>query len=162
MPDKVIKAKNVVSFADAPATEEVETPVMETAAEGAPIAKRAAKAPNAEPLEINPLNLRKSRYVDEAPQDGDWADEEDDFDPYETEDEGEDISTFAEVFIPLHDDSTGAVIRKGMVIVSCIVIVCCLVAILMKSGAVGGTILFDVPALKAQAVSIASSVLVYP
>lgn len=120
-----IQAKNVVRFDEDQAKE----PFFE----------------NAEPVETAPLSMRKDRYLDETPQQPDWAD---DFEPLEETEDSEpgSISTFAEVFIPLHSDSIGTVIRKGMVIVSVIVILCCLVAILMKHGAVSAAVPFDLSA----------------
>ena len=61
------------------------------------------------------------------------------------------------MFIPLHDDTTGAIVRKGMVIVSLIVILCCIVAIVMKQTSLSGIIMPDISALKAQ-VSCAASI----
>jgi len=152
MEKKPIQAKNVVSFGDgktvnrpkAPApvaepveasetvvkkaeagfikTEAVEADVVNEVSEEVPL----RKAPEPEAIETKPLNLRQDRYLDETPQEPDWADEEDEFDDYEDGDEA--LSTLAEVFIPLHDDTTGAIVRKGMVIVSLIVILCCIVA----------------------------------
>lgn len=113
------------------------------------------KAPEPEAIETKPLNLRQDRYLDEEPQEPDWADEEDEFDDYEDDDEA--LSTLAEVFIPLHDDTTGAIVRKGMVIVSLIVILCCIVAIVMKQTSLSGIIMPDISALKAQ-VSCAASI----
>lgn len=189
MPKKVIKAKNVVSFSTgevkeqvtaAPdvvdeeleaaaaeaeaavakaeaAAEKAETAVRDTAEEVSELAPERP-APEPEAIETRPLNLRTSRYLDDDPQDPDWADEDDFENDYE--EDGEDgVSTFAEIFIPLHDDSTGAVIRKGMVIVSVIVILCCLVAIVMKNGAVSGTIAPDFPALADRTAAAARAVL---
>ena len=114
------------------------------------------KAPEPEAIETKPLNLRQDRYLDEEPQEPDWADEEDEFDDYEDDDEA--LSTLAEVFIPLHDDTTGAIVRKGMVIVSLIVILCCIVAIVMKQTATGAVIAPDIAALTDEA-SIAAATL---
>lgn len=114
------------------------------------------KAPEPEAIETKPLNLRQDRYLDEEPQEPDWADEEDEFDDYEDDDEA--LSTLAEVFIPLHDDTTGAIVRKGMVIVSLIVILCCIVAIVMKQTATGAVIAPDITALTDEA-SIAAATL---
>jgi hypothetical protein len=117
------------------------------------------KAPEPEAIEMKPLNLRQDRYLDEEPQEPDWADEEDEFDDYDDyEDDDEALSTLAEVFIPLHDDTTGAIVRKGMVIVSLIVILCCIVAIVMKQTATGAVIAPDITALTDEA-SIAAATL---
>lgn len=158
MPEKVIKAKNVVSFNNGEVKEQTPkaTPIDVAVAE-AEAAVEAANAPAPEAIETKPLTLRNSRYLDEEPQDPDWADEED-FE-YETDEEGENISTFAEVFIPLHDDSTATVIRKGMVIVSVIVILCCLVAIFMKTGSIGGILAPDLTSLREQTAAVLSPVL---
>ena len=129
----------------------METDVANEVSEEIPL----RKAPEPEAIETKPLNLRQDRYLDETPQEPDWADEEDEFDDYEDGDEA--LSTLAEVFIPLHDDTTGAIIRKGMVIVSLIVILCCIVAIVMKQMSLGGVIMPDISALKAQ-VSCAASI----
>ena len=129
----------------------METDVANEVSEEIPL----RKAPKPEAIETKPLNLRQDRYLDETPQEPDWADEEDEFDDYEDGDEA--LSTLAEVFIPLHDDTTGAIIRKGMVIVSLIVILCCIVAIVMKQTSLGGVIMPDISALKAQ-VSCAASI----
>ena len=107
------------------------------------------KAPEPEAIEMKPLNLRQDRYLDEEPQEPDWADEEDEFDDYEDDDAS--LSTIAEVFIPLHDDTTGAIVRKGLVIVSIIVILCCIVAIVMKQTATGAVITPDITALTDEA-----------
>ena len=112
------------------------------------------KAPEPEAIETKPLNLRQDRYLDEEPQEPDWADEEDEFDDYEDDDEA--LSTLAEVFIPLHDDTTGAIVRKGLVIVSLIVILCCIVAIVMKQTGFSGVIMPDISALTDQAAAAAS------
>ncbi len=121
--------------------------------------KTRFSASEEEVFETEPLELRKNKYLDETPQDPDWADDEDDFDDdydYDYEEDGEGISTFAEVFIPLHTDSTGAIIRKGMVIVSLIVILCCLVALFMKRGAIGGVIPADLSTWTAAAQHLAA------
>ncbi|MGX8691610.1 MAG: hypothetical protein ACSW70_03285, partial [Eubacteriales bacterium] len=104
-----IKAEAVETAADA-----VETEVANEVSEEVPL----REVPEPEAIETKPLNLRQDRYLDETPQEPDWADEEDEFDDYEDDDET--LSTFAEVFIPLHDDTTGAIVRKGLVIVSLI------------------------------------------
>lgn len=175
MEKKPIQAKNVVSFGDgktvnrpkapAPVAEAVEN-AAETATEAAGAVEADVvnevseevplrKAPEPEAIETKPLNLRQDRYLDETPQEPDWADEDDEFDDYEDGDEA--LSTLAEVFIPLHDDTTGAIVRKGMVIVSLIVILCCIVAIVMKQTSLSGIIMPDISALKAQ-VSCAASI----
>lgn len=107
------------------------------------------KAPEPEAIETKPLNLRQDRYLDEEPQEPDWADEDDEFDDYEDDEKA--LSTIAEVFIPLHDDTTGAIVRKGLVIVSIIVILCCIVAIVMKQTATGAVITPDITALTDEA-----------
>ena len=112
------------------------------------------EVPEPEAIETKPLNLRQDRYLDETPQEPDWADEEDEFDDYEDDDET--LSTFAEVFIPLHDDTTGAIVRKGLVIVSLIVILCCIVAIVMKQTGFSGVIMPDISALTDQVANTAS------
>lgn len=125
---------------------------VETAAdvaEAVPEEAPTRRPPEPEAIETKPLNLRQDRYLDEEPQAPDWADEEDDFDDYEDDDET--LSTFAEVFIPLHDDTTGAIVRKGLVIVSLIVILCCIVAIVMKQTATGAVITSDFTALTDEA-----------
>ena len=186
MEKKPIQAKNVVSFGDgntvnrpkAPApvaepgfikteaVEEAAAEAVENAAEAADAVEADVvnevseevplrRAPEPEAIETKPLNLRQDRYLDETPQEPDWADEEDEFDDYEDGDEA--LSTLAEVFIPLHDDTTGAIVRKGMVIVSLIVILCCIVAIVMKQTSLSGIIMPDISALKAQ-VSCAASI----
>ncbi len=99
------------------------------------------KAPEPEAIETKPLNLRQDRYLDEEPQEPDWADEEDEFDDYEDDDAS--LSTIAEVFIPLHDDTTGAIVL--------IVILCCIVAIVMKQTATGAVITPDITALTDEA-----------
>lgn len=170
MPNQKIKAKHVVSFTtgevkeqgnvvpepEAAVTSETVTP--EPAISEAEATEEAVKAvdaantlrrPEVEAIETKPLTLRSSKYLDEAPQDPDWTDEEEDID-FDPEDDGEGISTFAEVFIPMHDDSIATVIRKGMVIVCCIVILCCLVALVLKSGSISGTVTPDVSALPKQ------------
>ena len=129
----------------------METDVANEVSEEIPL----RRAPEPEAIETKPLNLRQDRYLDETPQEPDWADEEDEFDDYEDGDEA--LSTLAEVFIPLHDDTTGAIVRKGMVIVSLIVILCCIVAIVMKQTSLSGIIMPDISALKAQ-VSCAASI----
>lgn len=159
MPEKVIKAKNVVSFTDGEVKEQIpKTSPIDTAASEAETAVEAANAPVPEAIETKPLNLRNNRYLDDAPQDPDWADEED-YELETDEEEGDRISTFAEVFIPLHDDSTATVIRKGMVIVSVIVILCCLVAIFMKTGSIGGILTPDFTSLPKQTATVLSAVL---
>ena len=129
----------------------VEADVVNEVSEEVPL----RRAPEPEAIETKPLNLRQDRYLDETPQEPDWADGEDEFDDYEDGDEA--LSTLAEVFIPLHDDTTGAIVRKGMVIVSLIVILCCIVAIVMKQTSLSGIIMPDISALKAQ-VSCAASI----
>ena len=181
MAKKKITAKNVVRFdghqTQAPLTEEPSSAleqadkaieqIEEAAArlEKKDVRKVSPKAAvttsfseDAEVFETEPLNLRtNSKYLDDEPQDPDWADEEDGFGDTDFEDDDEDgISTFAEVFIPLHTDSTGAIIRKGMVIVSLIVILCCLVALFMKRGAVGGVLTPDLSAWTAYADTVAA------
>ena len=145
-----IKAE-AVEEAVAEAAEAVETEVANEVSEEVPL----REVPEPEAIETKPLNLRQDRYLDETPQEPDWADEEDEFDDYEDGDEA--LSTLAEVFIPLHDDTTGAIVRKGMVIVSLIVILCCIVAIVMKQTSLSGIIMPDISALKAQ-VSCAASI----
>lgn len=132
------------------ATEAVEAEVEAEVSEEVPL----REVPEPEAIETKPLNLRQDRYLDETPQEPDWADEEDEFDDYEDGDEA--LSTIAEVFIPLHDDTTGAIVRKGMVIVSLIVILCCIVAIVMKQTSLSGVILPDISALTDRAVHTAS------
>ncbi|MBQ4459723.1 MAG: hypothetical protein II911_04925, partial [Clostridia bacterium] len=136
---------------EAEAADAVEADVVNEVSEEVPL----RRAPEPEAIETKPLNLRQDRYLDETPQEPDWADEEDEFDDYEDGDEA--LSTLAEVFIPLHDDTTGAIVRKGMVIVSLIVILCCIVAIVMKQTSLSGIIMPDISALKAQ-VSCAASI----
>ena len=181
MEKKPLQAKNVVSFGDGkrisrpkketpapvakPVAEAVEAsePVVKKETKGF-IKKEAAevatenevsemapprKAPEPEGIETRPLNLRQSRYLDEEPQAPDWADEDDEFDDYEDDEKA--LSTIAEVFIPLHDDTTGAIVRKGLVIVSIIVILCCIVAIVMKQTATGAVITPDITALTDEA-----------
>ncbi|MDO4406075.1 MAG: hypothetical protein Q4C07_02685 [Eubacteriales bacterium] len=140
-----IKAEAVETAADA-----VETEVANEVSEEVPL----REVPEPEAIETKPLNLRQDRYLDETPQEPDWADEEDEFDDYEDDDET--LSTFAEVFIPLHDDTTGAIVRKGLVIVSLIVILCCIVAIVMKQTGFSGVIMPDISALTDRAVHTAS------
>lgn len=132
------------------AAEAVETDVVNEVSEEIPL----REVPEPEAIETKPLNLRQDRYLDETPQEPDWADEEDEFDDYEDDDEA--LSTFAEVFIPLHDDTTGAIVRKGLVIVSLIVILCCIVAIVMKQTGFSGVIMPDISALTDQAANAAS------
>jgi hypothetical protein len=132
------------------AAEAVETEVANEVSEEIPL----REVPEPEAIETKPLNLRQDRYLDETPQEPDWADEEDEFDDYEDDDET--LSTFAEVFIPLHDDTTGAIVRKGLVIVSLIVILCCIVAIVMKQTGFSGVIMPDISALTDQAAAAAS------
>lgn len=132
------------------AAEAVETEVANEVSEEVPL----REVPEPEAIETKPLNLRQDRYLDETPQEPDWADEEDEFDDYEDDDET--LSTFAEVFIPLHDDTTGAIVRKGLVIVSLIVILCCIVAIVMKQTGFSGVIMPDISALTDQAANAAS------
>ena len=140
-----IKAEAVEAAADA-----VETEVANEVSEEVPL----REVPEPEAIETKPLNLRQDRYLDDTPQEPDWADEEDAFDDYEDDDET--LSTFAEVFIPLHDDTTGAIVRKGLVIVSLIVILCCIVAIVMKQTGFSGVIMPDISALTDQAAAAAS------
>ena len=132
------------------AVDAVETEVANEVSEEVPL----REVPEPEAIETKPLNLRQDRYLDETPQEPDWADEEDAFDDYEDDDET--LSTFAEVFIPLHDDTTGAIVRKGLVIVSIIVILCCIVAIVMKQTGFSGVIMPDISALTDQAAAAAS------
>lgn len=132
------------------AAEAVETEVANEVSEEIPL----REVPEPEAIETKPLNLRQDRYLDETPQEPDWADEEDEFDDYEDDDET--LSTFAEVFIPLHDDTTGAIVRKGLVIVSLIVILCCIVAIVMKQTGFSGVIMPDISALTDQVANTAS------
>ena len=127
------------------AAEAVETDVANEVSEEVPL----REVPEPEAIETKPLNLRQDRYLDEEPQEPDWADEEDEFDDYEDDDAS--LSTIAEVFIPLHDDTTGAIVRKGLVIVSLIVILCCIVAIVMKQTATGAVITPDITALTDEA-----------
>ncbi len=56
----------------------------------------------------------------------------------------------------LDDDTTGAIVRKGLVIVSLIVILCCIVAIVMKQTGFSGVIMPDISALTDQAAAAAS------
>lgn len=132
------------------AAEAVEAEVANEVSEEIPL----REVPEPEAIETKPLNLRQDRYLDETPQEPDWADEEDEFDDYEDDDET--LSTFAEVFIPLHDDTTGAIVRKGLVIVSLIVILCCIVAIVMKQTGFSGVIMPDISALTDQVANTAS------
>ena len=132
------------------AAEAFETEVANEVSEEVPL----REVPEPEAIETKPLNLRQDRYLDETPQEPDWADEEDVFDDYEDDDET--LSTFAEVFIPLHDDTTGAIVRKGLVIVSLIVILCCIVAIVMKQTGFSGVIMPDISALTDQVANTAS------
>ena len=150
--EKTVKAKKVVEE-DAP-KENVPKEILieETVSEEVP----QRPAPQPEAIETRPLNLRTSRYIDEKPQDLDWTAEDDREEVLEDE---ESISPFAEIFIPLHNDSTGTVVRKGMVIVSCIVILCCLIAMVMKNGAISGTISPDLPTLANQTAAAVSAVL---
>lgn len=158
-----LKAKNVVSFSGgakntdaAPAKEDGILPEAEDFVEKVEKTAKTADEP-AEAVETRPLNLRRNRYLDDTPQDGDWADDEfDDFDDFEEESGG--LSTFAEVFIPLHSDSTAAVVRKGMAIVCVIVILCCLVALAMRGGQLGA-IAQDFSAQADQAVQAAAVLL---
>ena len=136
-----IKAE-AVEEAVAEAAEAVETEVANEVSEEVPL----REVPEPEAIETKPLNLRQDRYLDETPQEPDWADEEDELT----------LSTFAEVFIPLHDDTTGAIVRKGLVIVSLIVILCCIVAIVMKQTGFSGVIMPDISALTDQAANAAS------
>lgn len=145
-----IKAEAVEEAVEEAAAEAVETEVANEVSEEVPL----REVPEPEAIETKPLNLRQDRYLDETPQEPDWADEEDEFDDYEDDDET--LSTFAEVFIPLHDDTTGAIVRKGLVIVSLIVILCCIVAIVMKQTGFSGVIMPDISALTDQAAAAAS------
>ena len=145
-----IKAEAVEEAVEEAAAEAVETEVANEVSEEVPL----REVPEPEAIETKPLNLRQDRYLDETPQEPDWADEEDEFDDYEDDDET--LSTFAEVFIPLHDDTTGAIVRKGLVIVSLIVILCCIVAIVMKQTGFSGVIMPDISALTDQAANAAS------
>lgn len=131
-------------------TDALETEIVDEVSEEIPL----RDVPEPDAIETKPLNLRQDRYLDETPQEPDWADEEDEFDDYEDDDES--LSTIAEVFIPLHDDTTGAIVRKGLVIVSLIVILCCIVAIVMKQTSLSGVILPDISALTDRAVHTAS------
>lgn len=145
-----IKAEAVEEAVEEAAAEAVETEVANEVSEEVPL----REVPEPEAIETKPLNLRQDRYLDDTPQEPDWADEEDEFDDYEDDDET--LSTFAEVFIPLHDDTTGAIVRKGLVIVSLIVILCCIVAIVMKQTGFSGVIMPDISALTDQAAAAAS------
>lgn len=144
-----IKAE-AVEEAAAEAADAVDADVANEVSEEVPL----REVPEPEAIETKPLNLRQDRYLDETPQEPDWADEEDEFDDYEDDDET--LSTFAEVFIPLHDDTTGAIVRKGLVIVSIIVILCCIVAIVMKQTGFSGVIMPDISALTDQVANTAS------
>ena len=150
-PEAVEAAAETAAESVETAVDAVETEVANEVSEEVPL----REVPEPEAIETKPLNLRQDRYLDETPQEPDWADEEDEFDDYEDDDET--LSTFAEVFIPLHDDTTGAIVRKGLVIVSLIVILCCIVAIVMKQTSLSGIIMPDISALKAQ-VSCAASI----
>lgn len=167
MEKKPLQAKNVVSFGDGTRIARPQKARKAAAKNAAPadveneVSEMAPprNAPEPEAIETKPLNLRQDRYLDEEPQEPDWADEEDEFDDYDDyEDDDEALSTLAEVFIPLHDDTTGAIVRKGMVIVSLIVILCCIVAIVMKQTATGAVIAPDITALTDEA-SIAAATL---
>lgn len=184
MEKKPLQAKNVVSFGDGkrlaqrvkkpepvvepvaepvaePVVEEVAEPVVEAAEETVvenEVSEEvpARKAPEPEAVETRPLNLRQDRYLDEEPQEPDWADEDDSFNDYDEEDDDKALSTFAEVLIPLHDDSTGAIVRKGMVIVSLIVILCCIVALAMRNAGTAAVYAPDISALADQAKTLAA------
>ena len=149
-PEAVEAAAETAAESVETAVDAVETEVANEVSEEVPL----RKVPEPEAIETKPLNLRQDRYLDETPQEPDWADEEDAFDDYEDDDET--LSTFAEVFIPLHDDTTGAIVRKGLVIVSLIVILCCIVAIVMKQTGFSGVIMPDISALTDQAAAAAS------
>lgn len=159
-------AAEPVAEAVAEPVEQTAGPVLEDGAEPVEAAVEnavseeipARKAPEPEGIETRPLNLRQDRYLDEEPQGPDWADEDDAFDDYD-EAEDEALSTFAEVFIPLHDDSTAAIVRKGMVIVSLIVILCCIVVLVMKQTGTGAVITPDCSTLTGQAAALASVML---
>ena len=178
MEKKPLQAKNVVSFGDGKRISRPQktVPAADPVAEAVEAAEAAAKAeaseavenevsemaperkvPEPEAIETKPLNLRQDRYLDEEPQEPDWADEEDEFDDYEDDDAS--LSTLAEVFIPLHDDTTGAIVRKGLVVVSLIVILCCIVAIAMKQTATGAVITPDISALTDEAYIAAATLL---
>lgn len=149
-PEAVEAAAETAAESVETAVNAVETEVANEVSEEVPL----REVPEPEAIETKPLNLRQDRYLDETPQEPDWADEEDAFDDYEDDDET--LSTFAEVFIPLHDDTTGAIVRKGLVIVSLIVILCCIVAIVMKQTGFSGVIMPDISALTDQAAAAAS------
>ncbi|MBQ3995666.1 MAG: hypothetical protein UHM52_04140 [Acutalibacteraceae bacterium] len=149
-PEAVEAAAETAAESVETAVDAVETEVANEVSEEVPL----REVPEPEAIETKPLNLRQDRYLDETPQEPDWADEEDAFDDYEDDDET--LSTFAEVFIPLHDDTTGAIVRKGLVIVSLIVILCCIVAIVMKQTGFSGVIMPDISALTDQAAAAAS------
>lgn len=170
MDKQPIQAKNVVSFGGGnritqptnlshidSAVEEAEAllraaeeanvsaPVKDTKPEDtvAPVAK--VKTVTA--VETKPLKMRTSRYLDETPQEPDWADELED-----TQADEHELSTVAEVMIPLHGDTPATIVRKGMVIVSLIIILCCIVAIVTNFGAIRGII---TPAFSAMTDSVA-------
>ncbi len=149
-PEAVEAAAETAAESVETAVDAVETEVANEVSEEVPL----REVPEPEAIETKPLNLRQDRYLDDTPQEPDWADEEDAFDDYEDDDET--LSTFAEVFIPLHDDTTGAIVRKGLVIVSLIVILCCIVAIVMKQTGFSGVIMPDISALTDQAAAAAS------
>ena len=149
-PEAVEAAAETAAESVETAVDAVETEVANEVSEEVPL----REVPEPEAIETKPLNLRQDRYLDETPQEPDWADEEDAFDDYEDDDET--LSTFAEVFIPLHDDTTGAIVRKGLVIVSLIVILCCIVAIVMKQTGFSGVIMPDISALTDQVANTAS------
>ena len=149
-PEAVEAAAETAAESVETAVDAVETEVANEVSEEVPL----REVPEPEAIETKPLNLRQDRYLDDTPQEPDWADEEDAFDDYEDDDET--LSTFAEVFIPLHDDTTGAIVRKGLVIVSLIVILCCIVAIVMKQTGFSGVIMTDISALTDQAAAAAS------
>lgn len=147
--------KEVAEYADT-SLEEAAVPAEMEVSEEVP----ARKAPEVDaPLETRPLNLRTNKYLDETPQDPDWTElhsEEEDLE----EELSDDVSTFAEVFVPLHNDSTGTIVRKGMVIVSIIVIVCCLVALILAKVQVSAEVLTpDIPTLADTAFSGPAAVL---
>lgn len=174
MANKVIKAKNVVSFSTGEVLEQTEAAVAAPEEESSVLKQvdeaiekieeaasrldeaEAEAAELREAVETKPLNLRNtSRYLDAEPQDDDW--EEDEPEGYDDFAEGE-PSTFTEVFIPVHTDTAGAVVRKGMVLVSLVVILCCIVALVMRTGSVSGVISPDLSAWTDQAACIASAV----
>ncbi len=111
-------------------------------------AKPTGKVKKVSAVETKPLKMRTSRFVDEEPQEPDWADE---LEEIQEQDEHE-LSTFAEVVIPLHGDSPATIVRKGMVIVSLIIILVSIVAIVMNLGAISGVI---TPAFSATVDSVA-------